>query len=30
MGNGNWATASTYANSILSLYDEAKAFNNLR
>lgn len=26
MGNGNWATAPTYANSILSLYEEAIAF----
>lgn len=30
MGNGNWASASTYAASILSLYDEAKAFNGIR
>lgn len=30
MGNGNWATASTYADSILSLYQEAKAFNGIR
>lgn len=30
MGNGNWATASTYANSILSLYEEARAFNGVR
>lgn len=27
MGNGNWATASTYANSILTLYSEALAFH---
>ena len=27
MGNGNWATASTYASSILSLYDEARGFS---
>jgi len=26
MGNGNWASAPTYANSILTLYEEAKAF----
>jgi len=30
MGNGNWATASTYASSILALYVEARAFNGLR
>jgi hypothetical protein len=30
MGNGNWATASTYATSILSLYSEALAFSGLR
>lgn len=30
MGNGNWATAATYANSILTLYTEALAFNGLR
>lgn len=30
MGNGNWATASTYAGSILSLYAEALAFNGVR
>jgi len=30
MGNGNWATASTYASSILSLFDEARAFNGIR
>lgn len=30
MGNGNWATASTYAASILALYDEARVFNGLR
>ena len=30
MGNGNWATASTYAASILSLYEEAKTFNGIR
>lgn len=29
MGNGNWATASTYANSILTLFREALAFNGL-
>lgn len=27
MGNGNWASASTYASSILLLYDEARKFN---
>jgi len=27
MGNGNWASASTYASSILALYEEAKAFS---
>lgn len=27
MGNGNWASASTYAGSILTLYEEARAFN---
>jgi hypothetical protein len=30
MGNGNWATASTYATSILNLFDEALQFNGLR
>jgi len=30
MGNGNWATATTYANSILTLYDEARAFHGLQ
>ena len=30
MGNGNWASASTYAGSILSLYAEALAFNGIR
>ena len=30
MGNGNWATATTYADSILSLYREALAFNGLQ
>jgi len=29
MGSGNWATASTYASSILTLYDEALAFHGL-
>ena len=29
MGNGNWATASTYASSILALYREALAFHGL-
>lgn len=27
MGNGNWASASTYAGSILALYEEARAFS---
>jgi hypothetical protein len=30
MGNGNWATSSTYASSILTLYSEALAFHGLR
>jgi len=30
MGNGNWATAPTYAGSILQLYTEALTFNGLR
>ena len=30
MGNGNWASASTYATSILSLYTEALQYNGLR
>jgi hypothetical protein len=30
MGNGNWATAPTYATSILTLYEEARTFNNVR
>ena len=30
MGNGNWATASTYANSILTLYSEALSFHGIR
>ena len=30
MGSGNWATASTYAGSILTLYAEALAFSGLR
>lgn len=30
MGNGNWATASGYATSILTLYEEARAFNGVR
>lgn len=30
MGNGNWATATTYATSILTLFDEALAFHGLR
>lgn len=30
LGNGNWATASTYGATILQLYTEALAFNGLR
>lgn len=30
MGNGNWATASTYAGSILQLYAEALVFAGVR
>jgi hypothetical protein len=30
MGSGNWATAPTYATSILLRYEEALAFNGLR
>lgn len=30
MGNGNWATASTYASSIISLYTEALSYNQVR
>jgi hypothetical protein len=30
MGNGNWSTASTYASSILRLYEEARAFGSTR
>lgn len=29
MGNGNWATASTYATTILTLFVEALAFNGV-
>ena len=29
MGNGNWASSTTYAATILRLYDEARAFNGL-
>jgi hypothetical protein len=29
MGNGNWATASTYASSILALFNDARAFNGV-
>ena len=29
MGNGNWATDPTYANSILTLYREALTFHGL-
>ena len=27
LGNGNWASASTYASSILALYEEARQFS---
>jgi hypothetical protein len=30
MGNGNWATSSTYATSIITLYEEALRFNGLQ
>jgi hypothetical protein len=30
MGNGNWASAATYAATILTLYDDAVAFNGVR
>ena len=30
LGNGNWATSSTYAQRILALYDEARAFSGVR
>jgi len=30
MGNGNWSTSSSYAASILRLYEEARAFNATR
>ena len=30
MGNGNWASAATYATSILRRYDEARTFNGVR
>ena len=30
LGNGNWATSTTYATSILKLYDEARAFGPTR
>ncbi len=29
MGNGNWASSPTYATNILSLYNQARAFNGL-
>jgi Mannosyl-glycoprotein endo-beta-N-acetylglucosaminidase len=29
MGNGNWASSTTYSSSILRLYNEARAFNGL-
>lgn len=30
MGNGNWASATTYAAGILALYQEARAFSQAR
>jgi Mannosyl-glycoprotein endo-beta-N-acetylglucosaminidase len=30
LGNGNWASTSTYGASILRLYDEARAFSHTR
>jgi hypothetical protein len=30
MGNGNWASAATYATSILSLFEEAKSFHGIQ
>lgn len=30
MGNGNWASASTYATTILTLYDDARRFSGVR
>jgi len=30
MGNGNWASATTYANSILTLFSEARTYNGVR
>lgn len=30
MGNGNWSTSSTYASSILRLYEEARTFATTR
>jgi hypothetical protein len=30
MGNGNWATSSTYASSILQLYDEVRGFSGIQ
>ena len=30
MGNGNWATASTYGASILALFNEAVALQGTR
>ena len=30
MGNGNWATASTYSTSILTLFAELQAFTGTR
>jgi hypothetical protein len=29
MGNGNWATSTTYASKILALYQEMRTFNGL-
>lgn len=30
MGNGNWASATTYASSILGLLEEAKSYHGIR
>ena len=30
MGNGNWASATTYANSILTLFGEARTYHGVR
>ena len=29
MGNGNWATSTTYATTILNLYSQALQYNGL-